>query len=117
MVMHGCMITGVDNFTEYGYYYQTQAMATPSPLPASDPDPLLTLWTKAERNPIIPSTPVGGTHSQFRDPTTSWQQVWLHVLSHRHWHSTKQYTLKHICARWLRHHLHHLGTLRKTLLG
>jgi sucrose-6-phosphate hydrolase SacC (GH32 family) len=67
--------TGVDNFTEYGYYYQTQAMATPRPLPPSNPDPLLTHWTKSAQNPIISNPPLGGSHSQFRDPTTSWQQV------------------------------------------
>ena len=67
---------GVNNFTEYGYYYQTQAMATPSPLPPSNPDPLLIHWTKAEQNPVIPSVPDGGNHSQLRDPTTMWQQVW-----------------------------------------
>ncbi|DBB18751.1 hypothetical protein WJX82_009075 [Trebouxia sp. C0006] len=75
------LYTGVDNFTEYGYYYQTQAMATPSPLPPSNPDPLLTHWTKSAQNPIISNTPLGGSHSQFRDPATSWQQDGRHYTA------------------------------------
>lgn len=75
------LYTGVDNFTEYGYYYQTQAMATPSPLPPSNPDPLLTHWTKSAQNPIISNTPLGGNHSQFRDPTTTWQQDGLYYTA------------------------------------
>ena len=70
---------GVDNFAEYGYYYQIQAMATPTPLPPAIPDPLLIHWTRAQQNPIIPAVPTGGNHSQFRDPMTTWQQVW-HML-------------------------------------
>ncbi|KAL3134801.1 hypothetical protein ABBQ32_007784 [Trebouxia sp. C0010 RCD-2024] len=68
------LYTGVTNFTELGYYYQTQALATPSPLAPSDPDPLLMHWTKAPQNPIVPAVPPGGTHRQFRDPTSMWQQ-------------------------------------------
>lgn len=91
---HLMSCTGVNNFTEYGYYYQTQAMATPSPLPSSNPDPLLIHWTKAKQNPIISSVPEGGNHSQFRDPTTMWQQVWhnpavllWHNLTVDQWHN------------------------------
>lgn len=77
--LHVCGFTiisdaGVNNFTQYGYYYQTQAMATPT-VPASNPDPLLIHWTKSESNPIILTVPQGGNHSQFRDPMTAWEQV------------------------------------------
>ncbi|KAL6757994.1 glycosyl hydrolase [Haematococcus lacustris] len=63
------MYTGVMNFSQYGFYYQVQAAAVPANLS----DPYLTNWTKLASNPLSMEIPPGGTHAQFRDPTTAWQ--------------------------------------------
>lgn len=59
--------TGVSRFSELGYYYQVQALATPANL--SDPD--LVRWVKRPL-PVMVDAPPGGTNAQWRDPTTAW---------------------------------------------
>lgn len=58
---------GVSRYSELGYYYQVQALATPAN--ASDPD--LVRWVKRPV-PVMRDAPPGGTHAQWRDPTTAW---------------------------------------------
>ncbi|KAL6754794.1 glycosyl hydrolase [Haematococcus lacustris] len=67
------MYTGVMNFSQYGFYYQVQAAAVPANLS----DPYLTNWTKLDSNPLSMEIPPGGTHAQFRDPTTGPPGVWV----------------------------------------
>ena len=65
------MPPGVSNFSALGYYYQVQAEARP----ANDSDLMLVRWLKPPSNPISVQLPPGGTHAQFRDPTTVWRMV------------------------------------------
>ncbi|MEW5308893.1 MAG: hypothetical protein WDW38_000814 [Sanguina aurantia] len=61
--------TGVNNFTNLGYYSQVSAAA----IPADPSDPDLAVWIKPpEYNPLNMDLPFGGDPSQFRDPTTAW---------------------------------------------
>lgn len=61
--------SGVNNFTNLGYYSQISAAA----IPADPSDPDLTVWVKPpEYNPLNMDLPFGGDPSQFRDPTTAW---------------------------------------------
>ncbi|GLC43775.1 hypothetical protein PLESTM_001518300 [Pleodorina starrii] len=62
--------TGVANFSDVGYYYQTQAVA----LPADPADPFLTRWIKPpQHNPLGLQLPPGSFRSQFRDPIAPWR--------------------------------------------
>lgn len=57
------------NFTQYKYYYQSQAIA----LPADPRDPFLTHWVKPrDSNPLPMAPPPGGLRAQFRDPISPW---------------------------------------------
>lgn len=61
-----CACLGVLNYSEWGFYYQLQAVAKPLNLS----DPLLTEWKQLE--PLAMDLPPGGSHAQFRDPVTPW---------------------------------------------
>lgn len=61
-----CACLGVLNYSEWGFYYQLQAVAKPLNLS----DPLLTEWKQME--PLAMDLPPGGSHAQFRDPVTPW---------------------------------------------
>ncbi|KAI3424966.1 hypothetical protein D9Q98_008347 [Chlorella vulgaris] len=61
------LYTGVSRYAELQSYYQVQGLAMPA---NASSDPLLRHWVKRP-DPIIPLAPPGGSHAQFRDPTTA----------------------------------------------